>query len=395
MDNTQRAGLYSIGVNVFLAGLKLGLALPTNSLALAADGVHSLTDVIASAVVLVGLLIAKRRTRDFPYGLYKVENIVAVILALLIFLTGYEIVHEALTTPVTELREAPLALTGAAIAIVAAHLFSRYERRIGEKHGSPSLIADSQHFRSDMLASGVVFASVLGTALGLPLDRAGAIIVALFIARAGWGLLVDGMRVLLDASLDYGTLAQVRQIIEADRNVADIKSLVGRNSGRYKFIEVELTLRARDLEKAHGISARIETAIKKEIPRVDRVMVHYEPLRKEVLKWAVPLESPVGNVSPHLGQAPYFALVEIRPATGEVVEGEVLANPYLDLDKQKGIRAAQFLLDQGIDGLVMRESLDRKGPYYVLADAGREVVQTQKETLDEVLQDLNSISRNL
>jgi cation diffusion facilitator family transporter len=382
---TTRVGLYSTGINLLLVTLKLGLAALSGSLALMADAIHSLVDVFGSLIVLAGLLIARRSSRLFPYGLYKVENLVSVVLALLIFLAAYEIATEALFEPPREITNAPVALIGVALAILVAYLFSRYERRVGEQTGSPSLIADSQHFRADVLSSVVVFIAVLGSMLGLPLDRIGAAVIVLFIVRAGWGLLVDGMRVLLDASLSYETLTQVREVIASDPGVAEIRSLVGRNSGRYRFVEIEVSLRTRDLRKAHQISERIEAAVKQNIPRVDRVLVHYEPVRKETLRWAVPLESLDGAVSSHFGEAPYFALVDVKTETGELAGREVLANPYVEVQKQKGIRVAEFLIGQGIDGLALRESLEGKGPSYVLAEAGVEVVATEMEGLSQVL----------
>jgi len=387
---TERVGVYSVGLNLFLVSLKLGLAAITGSLALAADAVHSLVDVVASLVVLGGLLIARRRSRSFPYGLYKVENLVSVAVALLIFLAGYELAREALFQPSRELTNVPLALGGVALAMLATYLFSRYERQLGEASGSPSLIADSSHFRVDVLSSGVVFVAILGNYLGLPLDRLGAGLVVLFVLWSGWELLVDGMRVLLDASLDPETLAEVRRVISAEPGVAEVRSLVGRNSGRYKFLEAEVALRTRDLEKAHRVSQRLEEAIRARVPHVDRVLIHYEPVHKDLWRWAVPLDSSEGSVSAHLGQAPYFALVDVRMATGEVVGSEVLVNPYLHADKQKGIRVAEFLTGQGVDGLVVRESLEGKGPAYVLADAGVEVRLTEQTTLGGVLEDLRS-----
>ena len=388
MGKIGRAGLYSLGVNLFLVVLKFGLAAVSGSLALAADAVHSLVDVVGSLVVLAGVFIAGRKAKSFPYGLYKVENVVSVVLALLIFLAAYEMVREALFEPARQLSSAPAALLGAALAAAAAFLFGRYERHIGEETGSPSLVADSQHFRSDVLSSAVVLIAVAGNAVGLPLDRLGAAVIAVFIARAGWGLLVDGMRVLLDASLDQDTLAKVRSTIAEDRNVAEIRSLVGRNSGRYRFLEAELTLRTRDLEKAHQVSSRIEAAIKASVPHVDRVLIHYEPRRGDLCKWAIPLADLKGTVSSHFGQAPYFYLVTVRPASGEVADSEMLANPYANVEKQKGIRTAEFLIGQGVDGLVLREGLEGKGPAYVLADAGVEVVLAKCETGEEALEEV-------
>ena len=387
-SGTVRVGQYSVGVNLLLVGLKAILAVLSGSLALAADTVHSIVDVVGSVVVLVGLWIARRRSSSFPYGLYKVENLVSVVVALLIFLAGYEIAREAVVAPSRELANAPIALVGVAVAMLISYLFSRFEARLARETGSPSLKADSRHFGTDVLSSGVVFAALLGDLFGLPLDRVGAGIVVLFIVWSGWELLVDGMRVLLDASLSHETLDKVREIVAADPAVVEVRSLVGRNSGRYRFIEAELVLRTHDLEKAHQVSERIERAIRERVARVDRVLIHYEPVRKEVWKWAIPLEESGERVSPHFGEAPNFALVEVRRSTHEVVGRELLGNPYRAVEKQKGIKAAQFLVGQGIDGLVLRESLEGKGPAYVLADAGVEIVQTEKETVSDVLPDL-------
>ena len=391
MEKAQRAGLYSVGVNLLLATIKLALAAISGSLALAADAIHSLVDVLGSLVVLVGVWLAGRRSRSFPYGLYKVENVVSVILALLIFMAGYEVAREALLTPTREVANVPLTLAGVGLTVVVAYLFSRYERRLGKETGSPSIVADSQHFRSDVLSSAVVFAAVLGAFVGLPLDRAGAVVIVLFIARSGWELLVGGMRVLLDASVDAQTLAKVREAIAADRAVAEIKSLVGRNSGRYKFIEAEIVLRTRDLEKAHQASRRIESAIKDSVPHVDRVLIHYEPLHKEVWKWAVPLVNGQ-TVSWHFGEASTFAFFSVKPATAEVLARQVLENPYRGQEKQKGINTAEFLIQHDVDGVVVRQRLEGRGPAYVLADAGVEVLVTQKETEEEVLEEIRHAS---
>ena len=117
--------LYSIGINILLASLKAGLAVATGSLALAADAIHSLVDVVASAVVLAGLLIARRKTRSFPYGLYKVENLVSVVVALLIFLAGYEIAREAVVAPFHQIASSPAALGGVGLTVLIPYLFSR------------------------------------------------------------------------------------------------------------------------------------------------------------------------------------------------------------------------------------------------------------------------------
>ena len=96
MGKGQKVALFAIGVNLVLFGIKYLFGELSGSVALKAEAIHSLSDVIASSTVFVGLIIAKRKTRSFPYGLYKVENLVSVVVALAIFYAGYEIALEAI-----------------------------------------------------------------------------------------------------------------------------------------------------------------------------------------------------------------------------------------------------------------------------------------------------------
>jgi cation diffusion facilitator family transporter len=305
---------------------------------------------MASLVVLAGLLISRRDSRSFPYGLYKVENLASVLVALLILLAGYEIARETLFAPPRDLANAPLALAGVAISLLTVCVFSRYERRLGKEASSPSLIADSERFRVDMLASAVVFASILGRLLGVRLDRFGSAVVELFVLRAGWSIFVGCTRVLLDASLNQETPTRVRDQIAGEPGVAEVRSLVGRNSGRYKFLDLATAVRTPNLAEAHRPSERLDESIKANVANVDRVVIHCEPRRNETSRWAVPLESPEGAVSPHLGKAPYVAIVEVHPSSGEVIGYEVIGNPYLGEDRQKGIKLASSLPGAGWTG---------------------------------------------
>jgi predicted Fe-Mo cluster-binding NifX family protein len=269
-------------------------------------------------------------------------------------------------------------------------LWSRYEMRVGRAANSPSLMAEARHYQTDVLSSLIVFASVGASALGLGLDRLGALLIVPFIAKSGWDLMADGMKVLLDASLDAGTLGQVREIIESYPGVAEVKSVVGRNSGRYRFLQADITVRTGDLEKAHQLSEGLEQAIKDGVDNVERVVIHYEPQIRTSLTYAVPLEDSRGTVSEHLGSAPYFALLEMGTKDGALVHQEILTNPHRSLEKQKGLEVARMLVDQGVDVLFVKEDLAGKGPSYVLADAGVDTRLTEAVSLEEILGELEA-----
>jgi len=211
------------------------------------------------------------------------------------------------------------------------------------------------------------------------------VIIALVIVKEGWKILVSGMRVLLDASVDAATLEEIRtQIMEAPE-VVSISELVARNSGRYLFVQASLTLRVADLRRAHQVSERIESRIKREIPQVDRVQIHYEPIVESRRRYAAPLADMRGTLSKHFGESPYFALVEIDFEEMRLLRQEIVANPHKDLIKGKGLKVAQFLLGFKPDVVFSSERLEGKGPGYAFAEAGVETLQTDAGTLEELM----------
>ena len=138
---------------------------------------------------------------------------------------------------------------------------------MGKQTGSPSLIADGVQHRADVLTSSLVFLALIAQSVAFPLDRIAASIIALVIVKEGWDILVDGMRVLLDASVDARTLEKIRALIMEAPEVASLKELVARNSGRYLFVQTDLIFRITDLKRAHLASQRIEAEIRKEFPQ--------------------------------------------------------------------------------------------------------------------------------
>jgi len=381
----SRIAWASIGINIALSLLNLAIAAASGSLAVAAEMIHNLVDLVASVAVLAGVKISERESRDFPYGLYKVENVVAVGVAILIFFTAYEIAQEALRGQDGPATVNGWMLAGVALSAIIPLAFSQYEMRIGREINSPSLMADAQEYRAHVFSSGVVFLALVGQMVGFPLDRYAALVIVVLIAKTGWELLVDGMRVLLDASLDADTLDQVRAIIQADPAVTEMRSLAGRNAGRYRFLEADVALRVDDLEKAHAVSHRIEEAIRAQVPHVERVRIHYEPKVRTHLRYAVPLADPAGTVSQHFGEAPFFALATVRTADGQVERQEVLTNPHTAVDKAKGIRVGEWLVGLKTDIVLLREDVHGKGPAYVFADAGVETQLTGATTLAQAL----------
>lgn len=386
--NLERWGWYSILVNVVLAGLHAVIAAISGSLAVTAELVHNLVDLLTAVAVLAGLKIAARRSRAFPYGLYKVENLAAAGLAIMVFVSAWEIVRHALLGPSAPVR-ADAWMLGLLVATAAIPLvFSHFELRVARQANSPALIADAREYRVHVFTTGLAFAALLSQWLGFPLDRIAALLIVAAVVKTGWELLRDAMRVLLDASLDAATLDAVRRTIDADPAVREIVWTTGHNAGRFCFVEAGVSLRTDVPGRVEAVVQRIEAAVREAMPNVERVLLHVEAPSSTTRRYAIPLADTSGTLSPHFGEAPWFAVVTVDADHGRIVESRTVTNPHTGVARAKGMRVAEWLLAQKVDVVFAREDLQGKGPAYVLHDAGVALRRTDCRVLSEVLAQL-------
>jgi cation diffusion facilitator family transporter len=397
LKQDKRAALVSIAVTAFLVVIKYTAGVLSGSIALIADAIHSLTDVISSIGVFIGLEISDRKPTDtFPYGFYKAENIVSLFLSLAIIYAGYEIVLTSIkTSGEVILTNITFALAVVLVSVLSSLLLGNYKLKVGREENSPSLIADGEHSRTDAMSSTVVFAGVLGNYLGLYfLDPAVGILVALFIFTAGYEILKCSIKVLLDASIDYESLHRIREIASEIHGVRKIRTLKARSSGKFIFIEMEIGTDMRDLERAHQLSNRIEERIKSEIKNVDRVLIHIEPEETESTRYAVPCTDNHGlrsRVSEHFGEAEYFCIFSIRREDNDLADMMFLKNPFATLEKRKGLKAAELLVKNRIDKLITKESIAQKSAFYVLDDAYVESGETDASTIGEIVESIREM----
>lgn len=391
MDPGERLALFSVCINLLITGLKYALGVFSGSLALLADAVHSSADVVSSASIWAGIKLSRRKTKRFPFGLYKVENLVALITAALILLAGYEIVGTVLgEAEGVKAERLPVAMLGVMIISAILWSFSRYELKHARGLSSPSLEADAQHLTIDLFSTGVILVGLAGTywQVKFPLDRAVALVIVVLIFWVGLKIALDAVRVLLDASLDYQTLNTIRETILESAQVSKINSLAGRNSGRFKFIDLDLAFKVRKLEEAHLLATQIENRIRSRVANVDHILIHYEPMQKDTLVVALPVTEDHLHLSEHFGEAPYFLLLTLRAQDQTMAEERLLLNPHRTVPSGKGIRVSEWLIGLGVDEIVAAKSFDHKGPYYVFADAGVTTRQTEQREVEQIKAEL-------
>lgn len=197
-----------------------------------------------SLAVLAGLILSERHTSAFPQGLYKLENLVATGIGLLILFSSYELGKEAIERIVskeTSLEQPWLVIVVMSAVAAVTFFLALYKGRVGKRDNYPSLRADARHSYTDLVASAAIIVGVGLEMAGVPkTDAIAALVVVVFLVWSGIGVTVDGLKVLLDASIEKEVLHKAREIVQADPRVREVLGVLGRNSGSYRFLTVSL-----------------------------------------------------------------------------------------------------------------------------------------------------------
>ncbi len=374
----RKISIFSILINLFLSGIKIAGGIISGSVALTADGIHSLSDLASSISVFVGISISNKKSKTFPFGLYKVENLVAMISAFAIFFAGYEIAKDVFFGKAKEITNLPIALIVILITVFTTFLYSRYEKKMGIKLNSPSLIADAEHIKVDFYTAIVVLAGIFAQYFGFELgEKLAVLVVVVFIFHSGFDILKEAIKVLLDASIDNETVQKIKDILEDEKMIVKTNLITGRNSGSYKFVQLDLILATNLLSEAHNYVHELEEKIKEEIPFIEKVVIHFgKDERDEKLAVLLNSKSLICN---HFGNCDKIVLINKEK------QKEIIDNPYKNTEKKKGILLAEFLNEKGVTKLILKQKIEQKPVIYALKNFGIRCETTDKENLEEIL----------
>lgn len=330
-----------------------------HSVVMTAGGILALARGVMGAFILVGIRLSRRRSKGFPDGLYKVENIIASVLGVIVLILAYEVARISiryLGGTHTLTNDPKYALPFFIAAALLAGGMGFYKRRVAQAEGCPSLKADSYFSFADGVAM-----VIIGVALAIDIagyhrvDAIAGLLVACFLAVIGVQIFLGGLKVLLDASVDLDILSRVREVAAADPGIRKVLDVDGRNSGSFIFIHVTVEPAAYDLSQAGDISRELERRIKAAIPNVDRVSIEFsEP--SDVFTAAVPIGSDRNSVAPDFESAPLIGLIEMDSGT---VTGkpDVVDNPAVGISPGGGVHLAVFLGSHPVDVLLLKEDV--------------------------------------
>jgi cation diffusion facilitator family transporter len=369
-----------------LAILKGVIGFLSGSIALIADAIHTSLDIFTSIAVWLGLIFSMREPGEkFQYGYFKAENLAAFIVSIIIFISGLELLREAilsLSTP-RSIQLYDAALLVALLSALVLFALSKYKGRIGNRIGSQALIADARHSYVDVSSSLIVVIALMGSLIGISwLEGIAVILISIFIFRLGFSTARDSALVLLDAWLDPAVADKIRELTMAMRGVKGVDELRLRKSGLVVFGEMSVEVEGEvDVKRGEILSSEIESMVKREIKNLEHLAIHIKPSAKAMKKIAIPVDTIEGlksKLSHHFGKAPFFIFIELEQ--GKIKEWKQIENPAAKLEKKMGMKAVELLIDEKIDALIVKGI--GEGPFHVLRDNYIRVLEVPEDAED-------------
>lgn len=278
-DRVIRIGFIA---NALLMTLKLACGHFGGSEAVFADGVESACDFIAIASTMIALRIGRRQPDGrHPYGHGRAESISAILVAIVIFLTGAGILVRSVFSIFTGTYPKPeiIAVLAAAVTIAAKELLYRFTIKTGSRLESPALLAVAQDHRKDALTSVATLAGVTGAYLGIGvMDPIAAAISSLWIFRIGSSTFRSAAHDLMDGRPPEMLISAIREIAEKVEGVEHVHEIRARRSGQYVIVDLKLDMDPEmTVKRSHDIATRVKKAIFRKFHNVGDVMIHINP----------------------------------------------------------------------------------------------------------------------
>jgi cation diffusion facilitator family transporter len=281
----SRCTWVSVGVNLVLTLIQIVAGVFAKSQGLIADGIHTLSDLVADFVVLFASHHSKKDAdEDHPYGHQRFETAASLALGVILMVVGAGMLWSAfhkLEDPGTVQTVHIIALWVAGGALVAKELLFRYMLAVAKRVKSSMLVANAWHARSDAASSLVVGIGIIGNLAGYPiLDPIAALIVGFMVAKMGWGFGWDALHDLMDRSVDEQEVAAIRKTLIETPGVRGVHDVRTRKMGDMIVVDAHLEVDASiSVEAGHDIAVDARQRVLQR-HRVLNLMTHVDPWRR-------------------------------------------------------------------------------------------------------------------
>ena len=279
----KKSTLVSVFVNIFLSIIQITIGLFSHSQGLIADGIHSLSDLIADFVVLIANKGSQKQPdADHPYGHFRYENAASLVLGTILLIVGlgmiFSAIHKMLDPSIIPDVHS-IALYVALLALAAKEGLFRYMLAVAKKVDSSMLVVNAWHARSDAASSLVVAIGIIGSLAGFKFfDPLAALIVGLFVGRMGWRFTYQALQDLMDRGADEETLEQITNTLITTPGVQGVHDLKTRRAGDYLLVDVHLEIKGElTVNQSHDIVVNAHDRVLKQHAQILSVMIHVDP----------------------------------------------------------------------------------------------------------------------
>ncbi|CDF57161.1 cation diffusion facilitator family transporter [Thermobrachium celere] len=282
----EKMGIYASWVTIFLNTalclFKIIAGIVGQSGAMIADGVHTLSDIVATLVVILGFKISsKQEDEEHPYGHEKFEAVFTKVISIILIITGFVIGYEGVEKLISKEFVTPgrIALLAAIISILVKEAMYWYTIIVAKKIKSLSMEADAWHHRSDAFSSIGTFLGIFAARLGYKFfDPLAALIVSILIIKVGVEFYIKATKELVDESADKETCTKIKELALGVEGVEGIKSLKTRTFGHRIYVDIEILVDENlTVKEGHQIAEDVHDVLENKMDNIKHCMVHVEP----------------------------------------------------------------------------------------------------------------------
>ncbi len=420
MNLNRKAGLISIiggAANFLLSVMKVAAGLCAHSQALIAEGVHSFSDIVVSAITFIGIKKAEKPAdEDHPFGHQKYESLASFIIALILIATGLFLIYESLKNLYLKENQAQFTLLGIGLMVASMiinELTARLKIYFGNKYQSPALLADGQHDRMDVLISLAVLVGLFLIKYFPLIDNVLSLLVGGYIVFESYSLALSATDILVDKS-DSELKRKLEKFFQDNQiQFSEIKT---RRQGWQNIVDLKITLPAKlTVEEASSFVKKMEENLKKEFPEIGQISTEIsshklketriypsawnkgyrfqERLKRQVSQlpappskkdnvWRCVIPLRAGEVSFRTLGEKTFLLVDVDKEKGEIVNSQEVINHFRQGNKGRGWRFIRWAqADQVVTGHIGPKAKEK------LAQAGIKLVLLKnKKPLKEIIE---------
>ena len=280
-----RVSTFSIIGNAILVVFKMFAGIVAHSAAMVSDAVHSASDVLSSIIVIVGVkLSGQAADKVHPYGHERMECVAAIILSVILAITGGGIGMSAarsIISPTAESEVAPgvLALIAAFVSIVTKEGMYRYTMHFARALDSASLMASAWDHRSDAFSSIGALVGIAGARLGYPiLEHIASVVICLFILKAALDIFREAMDKMMDHSAGDELEKEIAECAAEQDKVMGVDLVRSRQFGSRIYVDIEISADgSMTLTESHEVAQKVHDAIENKFEKVKHIMVHVNP----------------------------------------------------------------------------------------------------------------------